>query len=214
MHVYKRDPQTALAPAELKELSPFGTAPYFRDTNVNPPVCLAESGAIAEYIVTVYGPKAPSGIRLTRTPDDAEYGEYLQWLHFANASLQAAVSRDMMFLVAGMTEESSPIVGALKARTHGAMKHLDDRLAGNKYLAGEQLSTADIMSVFSVTTMRGFCPKLDLGPYPNLLRYLKDVAERPAYKEALRKGDFGMEPMIGAKVKGFTQFPAYAHVDK
>lgn len=177
-------------------------------------MCLSESGAIVEYIVTVYGPKAPSGIRLVRTPDDAEYGEYLQWLHFANGSLQPTVSRHMVFLLAGLTAESSPIVSAFTSRTHGALQHLDDRLKGNKYLAGEELSTADIMSVFSLTTMRGFYPKLDLGAYPNLLRYLKDVAERPAYKEALRKGDFGMEPMIGAKVKGFTQFAAYAQLLK
>lgn len=198
----------------MKEVSTFGTAPYFRDTNVSPPVCLSESGAIVEYIVTVYGPKAPSGIRLVRTPDDAEYGEYLQWLHFANGSLQPTVSRHMVFLLAGLTAESSPIVSAFTSRTHGALQHLDDRLKGNKYLAGEELSTADIMSVFSLTTMRGFYPKLDLGAYPHLLRYLKDVADRPAYKEALRKGDFGMEPMIGAKVKGFTQFAAYAQLLK
>lgn len=213
MHVYKRDPQTALAPAELKSVNPFGTAPYFRDTNVTPPVCLSESGAIVEYIVAVYGPKAPSGIRLARTPEDPEYGEYLQWLHFANASLQSAMSLNMVFLVAGLSEATHPIVGMFSARTRGAIQHLEDRLAGHKYLAGAELSTADIMTVFSVTTVRGFNPKLDLGPFPNLLRYLRDVAGRPAYREALRKGDFGMEPMIGPKVKGFTQFPVFAHID-
>lgn len=211
MHVYKRDPQTALAPQDLKSINPFGTAPYFRDTNVTPPVCLSESGAIVDYILTVYGPKSTSGVRLVRTPDAdaAEYGQYLQWLHFANASLQATVSRDMVFLLSGLTEASSPIVGVFKARTHSTMQLLNDRLAGNKYLAGAELSAADIMSVVSLTTMRGFV-KLDLGPYPNILRYLKDVAERPAYREALRKGDFGMEPMIASKVKGFTQFPIFS----
>lgn len=202
---------TSLAPKELKEINPFGTAPYFRDTNVTPPVCLSESGAIVEYILAVYGPKAPSGIRLTRTPGDAEYGEYLQWLHFANASLQPTVSRDMVFLLAGMTADSSPIVGVMQARTGSAMQLLDERLASNKFLAGEQLSAADIMSIFSLTTMRGLC-KLDLGPYANILRYLKDVADRPAYREALRKGDFGMEPLIAPKVKGFTQLPPFAKV--
>lgn len=163
-----------------------------------------------EYVLTVYGPKAPSGIRLTRTPEDAEYGEYLQWLHFANGSLQPTVSRGMVFAMSGLTKDSHPIVGVFDSRTHSAIKLLDERLASNKYLAGEELSAADIMSIFSLTTMRGFCPKLDLGPYPNLLRYLKDVAERPAYKEALRKGDFDMKPLIEPKVKGFTQFPAFA----
>lgn len=175
---------------------------------MSPPVELSESGAILEYILTVYGPQA-TGERLVRTPGDADFGPYLQWLHYANGSLQPTMSRNMTFMLAGIGD-TSPIINMFKARTASTMKKLDERLASNKFLAGEQLSAADVMSVFSLTTMRGFFPKLDLGPYANILRYLKDVAARPAYQEALRKGDFSMEPMIGAKVKGFTHFPAFA----
>lgn len=206
--MHTRDPQSALAPADLKSVNPFGTAPYFRDTKVSPPVELSESGAIVEYILTVYGPQA-TGERLVRTPGDADFGPYLQWLHYANGSLQPTMSRNMTFLIAGIGDEN-PMIAMFQARTDSTMKLLDERLAGNKFLAGEQLSAADIMSVFSLTTMRGFYPKLDLGPYPNILRYLKDVAARPAYQEALRKGDHSMEPMNGAKAKGFTQFPGFA----
>lgn len=191
----------------MKSLNPFGTAPYLRDTKVSPPVELSESGAIVEYILTVYG--SSGATKLTRSPSDKEYGQYLQWLHYANGSLQSVMSKNMTFLVAGVTDEN-PVIGMFKVRTGNALQLLDDRLAKSKYLADEELSTADIMSVFSLTTMRGFYPKLDLSPYPNVLRYLKDVAARHGYQEALRKGDFGMEPMIGAKVKGFTQFPAFA----
>lgn len=209
--MHERDPQSALAPQDLKSLNPFGTAPYFRDTKASPPVELSESGAIAEYILAVYGPQ--SAARLVRTPEDGgeEYAAYLQWLHFANGSLQPTMSRNMTFLVAGVGDET-PVIAMFKARTGSTLRRLDERLAGSKFLAGGELSAADIMSVFSLTTMRGFYPKLDLGPYPNVLRYLKDVAARPAYQEALRKGDHGMEPMIGAKVKGFTQFPGLAKV--
>lgn len=164
-----------------------------------------------EYILAVYGPTAPSGARLTRAPGDPAYGAYLQWLHFANGTLQPTVSRNMVFLLCGLTAADSPVVGVFQARTHSVMRHLDDRLLGNRYLAGgEELSAADVVSVCSLTTMRGFYNRLDLGPYPNVLRYLRDVAARPAYREAVRKGDFGMEPMIAPRVKGFTQFPPYA----
>lgn len=211
LHVHERDPKSALAPQDLKDVNPFGTAPYFKDTTVSPPVSLSESGAIVDYILTVHGGNtAPgSGVpRLIRTPDDKDYGEYLQWLHFGNGSLQPSVSRLMTFLLAGMTEDT-PIIQVFSKRNETALKLLDDRLAGNKFLAGEHLSAADIMSVFSLTTMRGFAPVVDLGPYPNILRYLKDVAERPAYQEALKKGDHGMAPMNTPKVKGFTQFEAF-----
>lgn len=208
--MHERDPQSALAPQALKSANPFGTAPFLRDTKVSPPVELSESGAILDYVLTVYGPSSKAA-RLVRAPGDADYAAYLQWLHYANGSLQPTMSRNMTFLLAGMGDDN-PIIAMFKARTGSTMKTIDDRLAQSKFLAGEQLSAADIMSVFSLTTMRGFCPKLDLSPYPNILRYLKDVAARPAYQEANRKGDHGMEPMIGPKVKGFTQFPPFAKV--
>lgn len=207
--MHERDPRSALAPQGLKSVNPFGTAPFFRDTKVSPAVELSESGAILDYILTVYGPSSKT--RLVRTPGDADYAAYLQWLYYANGSLQPTMSRNMTFLVAGMGDDN-PIIAMFKARTSSTMKTIDDRLAQNKFLAGEELSAADIMSVFSLSTMRGFYPKLDLSPYPNILRYLKDIAARPAYQEANRKGDHGMEPMIGPKVKGFTQFPAFAKV--
>lgn len=212
--MHERDPQSALAPQDLKSVNPFGTAPFFRDTKVTPAVELSESGAIVEYILSVYGNQAGAAPRLVRTAaeDGSEaYAAYLQWLHFANGSLQPTMSRNMTFLVAGLGDEV-PIIAMFKARTASTLQKLDERLAAHRFLAGAELSAADIMSVFSLTTMRGFYPSLDLGPYANVLRYLKDVAARPAYQEAVRKGDHGMEPMIGAKVKGFTQFPAFAKV--
>ncbi|KUI58941.1 Glutathione S-transferase 3 [Cytospora mali] len=213
LHVYDRDLKSGLAPQELKGINPFGTAPYFRDTNVSPPVSLSESGAIVEYILQVYGSTEPgSGAsRLVRTPDDKEYGEYLEWLHFANGSLQPSAGRMMVLSFAGLDPEN-PIVKMMTARMNSHLKFVDDRLASNKYLAGEQLSAADIMTVFTLTTMRGLCPSLDLGPYSNVLRYLKDVAERPAYQETLRKGENGMAPMNTPRVKGFTQFEAFRPV--
>lgn len=214
LHVYERDPKTGLAPQYLKDVNPFGTAPYFRDTTVSPPVSLSESGAIVDYILTVHGGNTVPGSgvpRLARTPDDRDYGDYLQWLHYANGSLQPSVSRLMTFLLAGMSDEA-PIVQVFNGRNKTALKLLDERLAGNKFLAGDQLSAADIMSVFSLTTMRGFAPVVELGPYQNVLRYLKDVAERPAYQEALKKGDHGMAPMNTPKVKGFTQFESFKPV--
>jgi glutathione S-transferase len=211
LHVYDRDPKSGVAPPYLKKINPFGTAPYFRDTTVSPPVSLSESGAIVDYILAVHGGKTNTAPRLIRTPDDKDYGAYLQWLHFANGSLQPSVTRLTTFLLAGMWDDDSPIVQIFHQRNETALKLLDERLAdsNNKFLAGEHLSAADIMTVCSLTTLRGFAPMIDLGTYPNILRYLRDVAARPAYLEALRKGDVGLEPMIQPRVKGFVQFEGF-----
>ncbi|OLN81067.1 Glutathione S-transferase 3 [Colletotrichum chlorophyti] len=213
LHIFERDPKTGLAPEGLKEINPAGTAPYFRDSTVSPPVEISESGAIVEYILTVHGSKIGSGAtRLRRTPDDADYAAYLEWFHFANGNLQPAITTAMSFLFAGTHD--SPSGQRVQGRLHRAVKLVDGRLAGSKWLAGENLSAADVMTVFSLTTMRGFYPALDLSEYTNILRYLKDVAEQPAYREALKKADKGMEPLIGPKVEGFKHFESFGPVLK
>lgn len=186
--------------------NPAGTAPFFRDSTVTPPITLGESGAIVEYILAVHAPHAP-GTRLARAPTDPDFAPYLQYLHWSNATLQANISRNMTLLFAGQI--ATPVGQNYQKRLAGIVGSLDAHLATHAWLAGPALSAADVMAVFSLTTMRGFYPLLDLGPYAHVQRWLKDVAARPAYREALRKGDKGMAPMIEAKVGGFLQFGGF-----
>lgn len=44
------------------------------------------------------------------------------------------------------------------------------------------------MIIFSLTTMREFCP-VDLSAYKNILSYIQKIVARPAYKRYLEKGD-------------------------
>jgi len=74
---------------------------------------------------------------------------------------------------------------------------MDERLGKVPWLAGEEFTAADIMSVFSLTTMRTFAP-IELGAYPNILKWLGRVGEREAYRRAMEKGDKGMVPALGA----------------
>jgi glutathione S-transferase len=84
---------------------------------------------------------------------------------------------------------------------------VENRLAETKaYLAGETLTAADIMTVFTLTTMRGFCPiEFDEAKQANILGYLKRVGERPAYRRAMEICE-GKEfsPLLGAKVEPFS----------
>ena len=63
------------------------------------------------------------------------------------------------------------------------------------YLAGEEFTAADIMLVFSLTTMRLF-HDYSLAPYPNILAYLARIGARPGYQRAMQKGDPDMKPML------------------
>ena len=185
LKVHARDPATMLAPPELKALHPMEAAPVLIDGDL----VLAESGAIVEYVVGRHG-----GGRLAVGPDAPNYADYLYWLHFTNATLQAALGRNMIVNRLAV-DPANPLAAAMRGRIDRALALVEARLGAVPYLAGQDLSAADIMIVFCLTTMRLFTP-FDLGPYPNILAYLQRIGARPAYRRAIEKGDPDMVPML------------------
>lgn len=182
---HERDPVTNLAPPELKAMHPMGTAPVITDGDL----VLAESGAIVDYIIAKHG-----GGRLARGPADPDFAQYLYWFHFANASLQPLMGRNLVLRRLNLPADNPVLVSNL-GRLDRALQTVDTQLAGNAFLAGDELTAADIMAVFSLTTMRYFMP-VDLGPYPGILAYLQRIGARQAYQRAMRKGDPGMAPLL------------------
>jgi glutathione S-transferase len=180
---YERAP--LLAPPEYKALHPVGTAPTITDGDL----VLGESGAIIEYILARYG-----GGRLMRKLGHPEFANYLYWLHFANGSFQALLHRT---LIAQRLEQRSDhaVLVSLRARLSAALDFLNRRLGEADYLAGNELTAADIMLGFSLTTMRSFTP-YDLQAYPHIRAYLRRIGAREAYQRAMRKGDPGMALLL------------------
>jgi glutathione S-transferase len=182
---YERDRVTLLAPPDFKALHPLGAAPVITDDGV----VLAESGAVVEYIVAKYGDG-----RLTLAADHPDFAQFLYWFHFANGTLQPATGRSAVLGRAGVPEES-PVRRAIKGRLDLALGLVEARLGKVPYLAGSEFTTADIMSVFSLTTMRLFLP-FDIAPYPAILGYLQRIGRRDAYQRAMRKADPDMVPLL------------------
>lgn len=183
--LFQRDPVTRLAPDEYKALHPIGTAPVIRDGDT----LLGESGAIIEYIIHRHG-----GGRLAVPPEAANYPQYLFWWHFANASLMTV---EMMKMTLGRVENPDEFRAKIvKSREEKAYALLEKQLGETPYLAGDQLTAADIITLFPLTTMRVFTSK-DLSPYPNILAYLQRIRARPAYQRAMAKGDPGFTPLLG-----------------
>ena len=179
---YERDPVTRLAPAQYKELHPFGTAPVIVDGSV----VLSESGAIIEYIIARHGKG-----RLAVRPDAPNYADYLFWFHFANASM-------MPVQFAGAikpTPDESPRTRLSRERCERSWQMVEARLGEVPYFAGAELTAADIIMVFVLTTMRVFVPR-DISGNPNVLAYLQRIGARPAYRQAMQKGDPTMKPLL------------------
>ena len=105
------------------------------------------------------------------------------------------------------TGQDSPIVQNTLAKNESTLAMMDQRLKDKKFIVGSELTAADIMMVFTLTTMRQFQP-LDLSKYSNLLRWLKDCAARPAYRKAMEKGDLdSVDVESGISAKGPSLFP-------
>lgn len=182
---YARDPTTMLAPTEYRALHPVGTAPVITDGDV----VLAESGAIVDYIIARYGDG-----RLALPPGHPDFAEYLFWLHHANGTLQLQMMRNFTLRRAGVADDN-PVRRLAAERLERNLKLVDARLGAADYLAGRELTAADIMAVFSLTTMRSFFP-LDLTPYPRTLAYLKRIGGREAYQRAMKMGDPELTPVL------------------
>jgi glutathione S-transferase len=184
LKIYARNKVTMLAPPAYRALHPIGAAPVIEDGDVT----LAESGAVIEYILAKFGQG-----RLR--PDVAEpaFAAYLYWFHFANGTLQPAIGRSMMLARLKLPDDN-PMMRFAAERLGRAFDSVEQRLGDVAYLAGD-FTAADIMAVFSLTTMRYFLP-MDLTPYPNVQAYLQRIGARPAYRAAMNKGDPGMDLLL------------------
>lgn len=72
---------------------------------------------------------------------------------------------------------------------------VEKRLGEAHYLAGNAFTAPDIVTIFSLTTMRLY---LLFGPtpYPNILSYLQRIGMREAYRRPMQKADPDMAPML------------------
>ncbi|KAJ7617260.1 glutathione S-transferase like protein [Roridomyces roridus] len=182
LKVYQRDRATLLAPPEFKALHPTGAAPIIQDGTIT----LAESSAIMEYIVQKYAPDS----RLRLPASDPNFGEYIYWYHYAIGSVQAFISIPMFLRRAGV-DSTSPTAQRLDQRLGNALKYIDARLQEtNAYLAGGELTLADIYMFYQTTTVRLFHP-FALTAYPGILAWVRRVAERPGYRRFIEKAEQG-----------------------
>jgi glutathione S-transferase len=104
------------------------------------------------------------------------------------------MGRNMVLRRLNLAEDNSVLL-AMKEQLDRALNLVEERLRKATYFAGSEFTAADIIMVFSLTTMRYFLP-LDITPYPNILAYLARISQRPAYQTAMKNGDPGMALLL------------------
>ena len=184
LKLYARREDNRLAPDEYKALHPMGIAPVITDGDF----VLGESGAICEYICARYGDG-----RLTPKSDDPDFADHLFWFNWSNGTFMATL---MMQLVLSMGGEGNPAALFVEDRSRRGWEMIETRLGQTPFFGGANLTTADIMMGYCLTTSRAF-RGTSIDPFPNLKAYLQRIGERPAYQRAMAKAEPGMPPMLG-----------------
>ena len=93
---YERDARTRLAPAALRAIHPLGKSPVIQDGDVT----VAETGAIVDYLLDVYG---EGRLRPAAGTEDARRFTY--WLHYAEGSAMPPL---LLKLVFGLLPRRAP----------------------------------------------------------------------------------------------------------
>ena len=186
--LYKRDPATMRAPADLRAVHPLGKSPVVTDGDKT----IAESGAIVEYLVETYG-----GGRFIPPAGSPERLCYRYFLHYAEGSMMLPLLLKLIFsrLPAGAPFFVRPIAQAISNKALSTLvqpqidQHLaflEGELSSRDWFAGSDFSAADIQMSFPLeaAASRG---GLD-GRYPRLKAFLQRIHAMPGYARALEKG--------------------------
>ena len=164
---HRRGPDNLLPPSYLA-LHPAATAPVVEDDGR----MLHESIPIVEYICHKY-----AGGRLTVGPDQPNYYDYLYWLQLNNNVL------GIFFGKIGLGEQDNPRVAHLfKRRLDGYARALEQRLAKSPYLAGDEFTAADLMSLYPVRAKGMLGGRDDI---PHAKAWLARIEARTAYIKAM-----------------------------
>jgi glutathione S-transferase len=171
---HKRDPETRLAPPELRQIHALGKSPVIEDGAK----VVAESGAIIDYVLRHYGDG-----RLAPAPSTSEYDDYVHWMHYAEGSGMPALI--IRINVARVGEAAAPALPRLDGEISLQLGYLNDALKGRLYILGREFSAADIQLSF-IGELAG--ARFGIDGYPDIKAWVQRFQGRLAYLAALAKG--------------------------
>ncbi|KAJ8709312.1 hypothetical protein PYW07_009138 [Mythimna separata] len=169
-----------LADDHLKDnflkINPQHTIPHLTDGNFN----LWDSHAIITYLVNKYG-KSNSSLY----PTDPEKRALIDAkLHFDSGILYPALRENDEPIFFGTATSLKP-EGVAKIKS--AYDFTEKFLTGVQWLAGDELTLADISCVATVSTLNELLP-IDEKTYPNIIAWIKRCSEFEFYRKGNQPG--------------------------
>lgn len=160
------------------DINPLGTVPAFVDGSAT----LTESSGICHYLAEKH---APTPLRVG--PDEAAYGDYINWLFRSDATLTFPQTIVLRYTQLEPPERRLPKAAEdysiwFASRLRSVEAALD---GGKEFLCANRFTMADITVHFALYL--GERLGLDKRYKPNTLRYLQALKQRPAFQRAMEK---------------------------
>lgn len=182
---YARDPETKLAPPELKAVHPLGKGPVVEFNGLT----IAESGAAVELILDGYDGQH----LLSPERSSAAWPQYIEWLHYAEGSAMLPL---MMGMYAGrLGAAAAPLMPRIQGEMQNNFKYIAERLGDREFLVHDEITGADIQLWFVLDAAAGSGA---LEAFPTLKAYHARLKARPAFERAVEKGgDYDLAKLRG-----------------
>jgi len=171
-----RFPPRESEPGFLEE-NPIGTVPLLVDGDLR----MTESSAICEYLVSRYGPSS-----LARTPDSPEFGDWLEWLYYGEATLTYPLAVALRWGQMAPPEERLPQVVNDRVRKFlDRLTPLERQLGSHPWLLPGGFSVADISVAYSLflADRVGIGGQLPVA----VAAYWQRCQTRPAFRRAMTR---------------------------
>lgn len=178
-------PPRVREPAYL-EINPLGTIPSMRDGET----FMTESAAIVQYLATRYQPND-----LLIPADDPDFGSWLNWLHYGEATLTFPQTIVMRYrnLEPGRAEN---VVDDYVQWFLSRLRFAERTLQSSSWLCADRFTAADI-SVGYALLLADF-HKLSQHFKPGVAAYWARIQDRPAFQAAKKIQKMDMAALLSS----------------
>ncbi|MDG2949534.1 glutathione S-transferase family protein [Exercitatus varius] len=177
LKIYDRNPDNSMAPAELKAQHPLGKAPVLQDGDLT----IAEGNAIIQHLLDRYDDEN----RFTPAYKTNDYSNYVYWL-----AISASMFSANLLALVSKKGDLGDFAQYTNAQVGLYFNHVEQSLAGKKWIVGEQLTGADFALSFPLQWGLNYVEKAD---FPNIARYLEQIENHPDYLKANEKTAGGLD---------------------
>jgi glutathione S-transferase len=160
---------------EYLGINPLGTVPLLLDGDTR----MTESAAIAQYLVTRYGP-TPLAVGI----DEPDYGAFLNWLHFGEATLTFPQALVLRYSQLEPEERRSPQVATDYTKWFfGRLRGVEAALAKSDTICARRFTAADISVGYALLLAQRIGLSKDFTP--GIAAYWQRLQARDGFRRAV-----------------------------